>query len=102
MRPVRLTEIAFLDFLELAEQHGADALLFQVQRNPVDAVRELEHLARHHLLDAVDTRDPVANRDDAAHFGDIDVDGEAANLLANDLGYLFGFYVHLYSCRGRG
>ena len=30
-----------------------------------------------------------------ADFGDVDVDGVAADLLADDLGDLFGFDVHL-------
>ena len=90
-----LDQVAFLDLLELAEQHGADALLFEVQRDAEHAVRELEHLAGHGVLDAVHARDAVADRDDAADFGDVDVDGEAADLLADDLGYLFGFDVHL-------
>src|SRR5262249_32073682 len=53
-----------------------------------------EHLARHGVVDAVHTRDPVANRDDAANLGDIDIDGVAADLLADDLGDFFGFDVH--------
>ena len=47
MRPVRLTGVAFLDLRVLAEQHRADALFFEVQRDAEDAVRELEHLAGH-------------------------------------------------------
>ena len=90
-----LDDVAFLDFLELAEQHGADAFLFEVQRDAEHAVRELEHLAGHRVLDAVHARDAVADRDDAADFGDVDVDGVAADLLADDLGNLFGFDVHV-------
>ena len=93
-----LDRVAFLDFRELAEQHGADALLFEVQRDAEDAVRELEHLARHGVLDAVDARDAVAERDDAADFGDVHVDGKAADLVADDLGNFFSFDVHLSLC----
>ena len=89
-----LHQVAFLDLLELAEQHGADALLFQVQRDAVHAVRKLEHFAGHRVVDAVNARDAVTDRDDAAHLGNVDVDRVAANLLADDLGYLVGFYVH--------
>jgi len=39
-------------------------------------------------------RDPVADRHDAADLGHVHVHGVAANLLANDLGNLFGFDVH--------
>jgi len=49
-------------------------------------------------LDAVESRDAVANRNDAPHFGDVDVDGVAADLVADDLGNLFGFDVHVVLC----
>ena len=91
-----LDGVAFLDFLELAEEHGADALLFEVQRDAEHAVRELEHLAGHGVLDAVHARDAVADRDDAADLGDVHVDGVAADLLADDLGNLVCFDVHLF------
>src|SRR5439155_21545950 len=45
--------VAFLDLREVAEQHGAGAVLFEVERDAEHAVRELEHLAGHHALDAV-------------------------------------------------
>ena len=45
-------------------------------------------------FDAVDARDAVADRDDGADFGDVDVDGVAANLVADDLGDFFGLDVH--------
>ena len=70
-----LDRIAFLDLLGVAEQHRADALLFEVERDAEHAVRELEHLAGHGALDAVDAGDAVADRDDAADFGDVDLDG---------------------------
>ena len=93
-----LDGVAFLDLLEVAEQHGADAVLFEVQRDAEHAVRELEHLAGHRALDAVHARDAVADRDDAADFGDVDLDGVAADLVANDLGDFFRSDVHIDSC----
>ena len=68
-----LDRVAFLDLLEVAEQHRADAFLFEVQRDAEHAVRKLEHLAGHRALDAVHARDAVADRDDRADFGDVDV-----------------------------
>ena len=90
-----LDDVAFLDLGVLAQQHRADAVLFEVQRDAEDPVRKLEHLARHGPLDAVNAGDAVAERDDAAHFGDVDLDRVAANLLADDLGNFFSFDVHL-------
>ena len=57
-------------------------------------MRKLEHLARHGSLDAMDPRDAIAERDDAADFRHVDFDGIAADLLADDLGNLFSFDLH--------
>ncbi len=89
-----LDRVAFFQLGVLAEQHRADALLFEVQRDPEHPVRKLEHLAGHRVLDAVDAGDAVADRDDRPDLGDVHVDREAANLVADDLGNLFGSYVH--------
>ena len=55
-----LDRVAFLDVRRVAEQHGADAFFFEVQRDAEQPVRELEHLAGHGALDAVNARDAVA------------------------------------------
>ena len=91
-----LDRVAFLDLAEFAEEHAADAVFFEVQRDAEDAVRELEHLASHGALAAMQPRDAVAERGHRADFGDVDVDGEAANLLANDLGNLVCFQIHAF------
>ena len=91
-----LDRVAFLDRAVLAEQHRADAVLFEVQRDAEHAVRELEHLARHGALAAVHARDAVAERHHRADFGHVDVDGEAADLFANDLGDLVCFDRSLF------
>ena len=39
-----LDQVALLDEGVLAEQHGADVVLFEVERQADDVVRELEHL----------------------------------------------------------
>ena len=60
-------------------------------------MRELEHLAGHRALDAVHARDAVAERDHAADFGDVDLHGVAADLVANDLGDFFRSDIHIDS-----
>ena len=92
--PGALDRVAFLDGAVFAEQHGAHAVFFEVQRDAEDAVRELEHLAGHGPLAAVHARDAVAEGDDGAHFRDVDIDGKSANLLADDLGDFVGSDVH--------
>ncbi len=78
----------------MAEQHRADALFFEVQRDAEQSVRELEHLAGHRALDAVNARDAVADGDDGADFGDVHLDGVVADVVANDLGDFFGLDLH--------
>ena len=97
MRPVRLTWSPSFSSRGLAEQHGADALLFEVQRDAEQAVRELEHLAGHRLVDALDARDAVADRDDGADFGHVHVDGECAELFPDDPGDVVSLDGHRYT-----
>ena len=94
MRPVRLTVSPSLMLGELAEEHRAHAVLFQIQRDAEDPARKLEHLARHDALDPVHTRNPVPNRDDGADLGHVHVDVVRADLVANDLGDFVGFDIH--------
>ena len=89
-----LDDVAFLDGMRVAEEHGADAVLLEVQRDAEDAAGELDHLAGHAALDAVQAGDAVADRDDGADFGDVHVDGVSADLLAEDAGDVFGSDVH--------
>src|SRR4029453_309017 len=72
----------------------SDTFFFKVQRNAVNTVRELEHLARHRLFDAMDARDAVTNGDDRADFRDVNIDRIAPDLIANDFGDFFRFNVH--------
>ena len=97
-----LDGVAFLDVRRVAEQHGADALLFEVQRDAEQPVRELEHLAGHRALDAVNARDAVADRHDRAHFGDVHINGVVADVVADDLGDFFGLDLHSSSIRAHG
>ena len=76
--------VAFLERVELAEQHGADAVLFEVQRDAEQAVGKLQHLAGHGLVHALHARDAVAHRHDGADFGDVDVEREAAQLFPDN------------------
>src|SRR6185437_15714411 len=67
-----LDGIAFANFRVIAEEHGADLIFLEVQRNAEDAVRKLDHLAGHALIEAVDARDAVADGDDRADLLDRD------------------------------
>ena len=66
-----LDRVALDDLLPLAEQHRADVVGLEVQREPGDVVRQLEHLERHAVLEAVDAADAVGDRQHRADLGQI-------------------------------
>ena len=94
-----LDRVAFLQVGGVAEEHGADAVFLEVQRDAEQSVRKLEHLARHRALGAVEARDAVADGHHGAHFGDINRRGVAADVVANDLGDFVGLDLHVSSLR---
>ncbi len=68
--------VAFLELEVVAEDGGADVVLFQVEhqaRHRLTGLRggELEHLARHRRLQAVDAGDAVAHLEHGADFRDV-------------------------------
>ena len=64
--------VALADLGVVAEQHDADLVLFEVHREAGDAVRKVDELAGHRLVEAVHARDAVAERDDRADLVDLD------------------------------
>ena len=89
-----LDEVALLDEGVLAEEHGADVVFFEVEGQPDDVVRELEHLHGHAVAQAVDTSDPVADLEDGADLFDLDLGLVALDLGLQDGGDLFGSQLH--------
>ncbi len=63
--------VAFADFGVVAQQHGADLIFFQVHGQSGHAVRELKQFAGHDLVETVNARDAVAERNDRADFVDL-------------------------------
>src|SRR5829696_6742743 len=51
--------VALDDLFPLAEEHGADVVGLEVERQPGHPVRELEHLERHAVVEPVDPGDSV-------------------------------------------
>ena len=88
MRAGALDLVAFADLGVVAQQHGAHLGLVQVHRQAGDAVGKLEHLARHHLVQAMHARNAVAQRDDRADLVHLDALLVVLNLLAKQLCYL--------------
>jgi len=84
--PGPLDGVPLHDLEELAEQHGADRFLLEVQRHAVDVVRQLQELARHAVLQAVDAGDAVPGGDDRPFFRDVHARLEPFDLLLQDAG----------------
>ena len=73
-----LDRVALDDLLPVAEQHGADVVGLEVQRQAGHVVRQLEHLERHAVLEAVDAGDAVGDREDGADLGELGAAGVEA------------------------
>ena len=91
---VRLTMSPSLDVAVRAEDHDADVVDLEVQRHAADAAGELDHLAGLDVVEAVDARDAVADREDPAHLGDLGLLAEVPDLLLEDRGDLSGLDRH--------
>src|SRR6185436_6520041 len=85
-----LDRVAFLDRAVLAEKHGADLVLLEVEHHADDVARELQQLAGHRLLEPVHARDAVADLDHAADLLQVDLRLEARELALDDLADLSG------------
>ncbi len=83
-----LDGVAFLDLGVVAEEHGADLVFVEVHGEAGYVVGELNELAGHDLVEAVDAGDTVAEGDDGADFVDLDALLVVLNLLAKQLCYL--------------
>ena len=66
-----LDRVALDDVDPLAEQHGADVVGLEREREAGHVVRQLEHLERLAVLEAVDARDAVGDREDGADLGEV-------------------------------
>ena len=83
-RAGRRDRVAFFDPGVIAQDHHADGRLFEVQRDPLDAVLERHHLAGHQAGEAVDPRDAVSDLEDLAHFARRDLGRELLDFTLND------------------
>ena len=82
--PVAVTVSALLDPGVIAQDHDADGRLFEVQRDPFDAVLERHHLAGHQPGEAVDPRDAVPDLENLAYLAARDLGGELLDFTLND------------------
>ena len=86
MRPVRRTRVAFFDVDVGAHDHDADVVLFEVERDALKPVRELDELRRAHAAQSVDAREVRANLDHGADLVFLDSGLELLDLLLENSG----------------
>ena len=94
--PVARTSPPSCELRVVAEDDHADFGLFEVQRQAGDAVAEVEHLVQHHVGEAFDLGDAVADLAD-----DADVLLGGGRLRARDLRFDFLYQVSHRSPRFR-
>jgi hypothetical protein len=82
----RLDLVAFLNRQVVAENRHANAVFLQVERHADGPVGELDHLAGHHVRQAVDAGDSIAHLQHRAHFLDADRVVVFLDLRLNDGG----------------
>ena len=93
--PGALDEVALFDERVLAQQHRADVVFFEVQRQAGHAVGQVEHLHGQGVAQAVDAGDAVADLEDGADLLDLDLGLVVLDLASQDRGDLFGTKLHL-------
>ena len=96
-----LDGVALGDPLPLAEQHRADVVGLEVQREAGDAVGQLEHLEGHAVLEAVQARDAVGHRQHGADLGQLGAAAvESLDAALEDACDLVGIDLHVCLLRG--
>ena len=76
---------AFLQLGVIAEHDAAHLILFERERQARNAVREAEQLAGHHLVEAVEAGNAVAQRSDGPDLVHLDLRIVVRDLLAKKL-----------------
>ncbi len=76
--------LAFLEALVFAQHNRADRIALEVERHPVHAALELDHLAVHHLGQAVNPHDTVGHADDGALVLGLGADVEPLDTALDD------------------
>ncbi len=89
-----LDGVAFLDVAVGPEDHDADIVGFEVQRHALDAAGELDQLAGLALVEAVNARDAVADRENLTDLGDLGFLAEILDLVLEDGGDFRSFDIH--------
>ena len=89
-----LHRVALLDLVFTAEDNGADIVLLQIEDHAVYIIAEIEQLASHSLLQAVDMGDAVTDFDNSTNIIDLEVNIIMPDLIFDDSCYFFRIHLH--------
>ena len=94
-----LHRVALDDLVPLAEQHDADVVGLEVQRQAGDVVGQVEHLERHAVVEPVHAGDAVGDREHGADLREVGGVGlESLDPRSQDLRNLVGLDLHAVQC----
>src|SRR5690606_41877622 len=77
--------LAFGQLLVVTEYHGANGITLEVEGHAVDAAFELDHLAVHHISQAVNADNTVGHADNRAFVLGLRSDIELFDALLDDV-----------------
>ncbi len=89
-----LDRVAFLDVPVRTEDHDTDIVDFEVQRHSPDSAGKFDHFTGLDIVEAVDARDAVADRQHLTDFGDLGFLAEIFDLFLEDCGDFRGPDIH--------
>jgi hypothetical protein len=92
--PGALDRVALFDGRRVAEERDADVVGLEVEHQPDQVAGELDQLAGHRALEAVNARDAVADVQHGARLGDLRRLVEVLDVLLDDLTDFFGAKLH--------
>src|SRR5215472_2433625 len=95
--PGALHRVALGDVLVLAQNHRADRVALEVEREAEGVLREFQHLALHHVGQPVDAADAVGDGDDRPLGANVRREREVLDLAADQVADL-GWVELLHRC----
>ena len=89
-----LDSVAFGDVLVVTQNHRAHRVTLEVQRQAEGVVGKLQHLALHHIGQAVNAANTVGHRNHGALVANVSAAGQPLNAALDQLRNLCGIELH--------
>ena len=81
--------VSLFDLGIIAEDHGSDIVLFEVEGHPVDSIGKFKHLGGHATGKSFDPGDPIPGLDDLPYLFHLHLDLKLLDISLKNGGYLF-------------